>query len=135
VFTSLRAATPTLVSRLAFLNRPVSLEEATSSSRSFLRFSKELLNYYKILFLGRQEDNLLPFKKIKKKRCAAVRPGSQDSKHRGQCGLSCHRTERKLLFFTCAKKDKCKHKKLRTSNCLGQTCDGKHEIVVSGFGD
>lgn len=51
-------------------------------------FPKELFNYLKSFSWV---DNLLPFKEKKKspkQHQAVVELGSQDSKHRGQCGLS-----------------------------------------------
>lgn len=120
VFTSLRPATPALISWQAFLKRPTSIEEETSSNKSFSLFSKELFNNYKILFLGRQEDNLLPFKEKKKPKTPVCCCGSWQSGQQAQ---------------SCVKEDKYKHKKSWTLNCLGQTCDGKGQMVISGFGD
>lgn len=123
-------------------DRPTSVEEATSFSKFFLLFSKELFNYYKILFLGKQEDNLLPTLQGKEKQtqqCAAEEPGSQDSKHRGQCGLSWFSQHRGRSCSSLVWKKidaNLKSDGLQTAlNCVGPTCDGKGQMVVSGVGD
>lgn len=120
---------------LSFSTGQPHLRKHLLSVRSSCFFPQELFNYYKILFLARQDDNLLPFKeKNPKQQCDAVEPGSQDNEQRGSVVWNGPpSTEESHLFLICVKEDKCKHKTSCTLNCLGWNCDGRGQIC--GFGD